>query len=308
KLRDISFDLGGDREGPCLKNIGGVSVTATAGIGPLEKTIEIKVKDLELTKDENGNPVLKINDSAPFPLDANLTGIVETLARGITNIRRNGNRVEITRDKEVSLDFNQELAGGIAKVTSANLGNIGFDLGGDAESPHLENIEGVSLTAEIGGEKKTIQIKDLELTKRDDGKPVLKAEIENPVPLEARLALALPARIPITIALGSDGKPEGMKTSDALNTAAEAVGYGLLGWTFGKRLRDAARLAKFGEENPDFVKTFGEKTFKPSLDTIFREPGIQQLVQVGFYSLNQLPDGFSFDPHGVMAFYESVSG
>src|SRR4030095_15789245 len=69
-----------------------------------------------------------------------LPGPVKTLLDGVTSFNKHGNRVKITRDGEVSLDLNQELLGGKIKIESLNFGNTGFDLSGDAESPHLKNI------------------------------------------------------------------------------------------------------------------------------------------------------------------------
>jgi len=233
-----------------------------------------------------------------------LPSTAKTLLDGAT-ISKHGNRVKISRDGQVRLDLNQSLLDGKIKIQSLDFGSTSFDLSGNADSPRLKNIEGLSLAVEIGGSNLTIDIRDMSLSKGNDGKPVLKVEIEHPVPLRERIALGLPARIPLTLELGSDGMPKGMKVSDALNSAADALGYGITGLTFGETLRQAAREAKFNEDHPECSSGPAESLL-PRLSV--RDTDFEQYLQTGLHVLKTLPDGFELDPRALLSGYESLSG
>lgn len=166
---------------------------------------------------------------------------------GVSKLEKNGERISVSRDNPVRLELNQKLIDGVLEIKSVDFGNLAFDL--SAKERKLSRIDGLTVELEIGGETKRIAVRALTLDKDEKGNILVKTRVDNPAPGPLAYIFGMPASIDIAFALGEDGRPLPVKTSDAIRQASANTGYTLPGLLLGAALDKAADAIDIADSN-----------------------------------------------------------
>lgn len=192
---------------------------------------------------------------------------------GVRSVQQRGSRIEVQRSGPTEVSMNGSFLNGNVEVRSLNFGgNVNFDY--DRNTRTISNIEGVSLNLTFFGLDYTATVKNARIGQDANGKKVLNAEFDSPLPDAAQRILGMPRVVNVEIPVNQSTRFDMPQISQVFSDAARTTSPSIAGLLASDALNEASKVALFAESNPDWVRQVVDPALRQIYDNLLaqREP------------------------------------